>query len=355
MELIKKAQMDTLALSELPRERQEIINTLKDSLANGDMSTLDFGTEATRNISEFSAKMLETVKVKDMPEISDMLKNLMGELGKVDSKTLMDYKPGFFSKLFRVDDVKEYVQKFSNVNEVIVSICDKLIDATWQLKKDVELYEGYYKENFNYINDIDNYILAAKIRERELQAEIDEEIKQIDPSDRAEVIKLNLKQNNLSRLKSRIYDLSLNRESAIQNVEQIQIMEDGTLAIIEKIQTSIDLQIPTWRSQMVKAICLVRQRNGVDMQRAVTKTTNELIAINSKMFKESSLEIARAMQEGVIDIEVLEQSSKNTIETIQGVRQIVEEGQKKKDEAFRRLTVMNTDFNKALLEDKRRR
>lgn len=355
MELIKKAQMDTLALSELPRERQEIINTLKDSLANGDMSTLDFGTEATRNISEFSAKMLETVKVKDMPEISDMLKSLMGELGKVDSKTLMDYKPGFFSKLFRVDDVKEYVQKFSNVNEVIVSICDKLIDATWQLKKDVELYEGYYKENFNYINDIDNYILAAKIRERELQAEIDEEIKQIDPSDRAEVIKLNLKQNNLSRLKSRIYDLSLNRESAIQNVEQIQIMEDGTLAIIEKIQTSIDLQIPTWRSQMVKAICLVRQRNGVDMQRAVTKTTNELIAINSKMFKESSLEIARAMQEGVIDIEVLEQSSKNTIETIQGVRQIVEEGQKKKDEAFRRLTVMNTDFNKALLEDKRRR
>lgn len=355
MELIKKVQMDTLALSELPKERQEIICSLKESLANGDMSTLDFGTEATRNISEFSAKMLETVKVKDMPEISDMLKSLMGELGKVDSKTLMDYKPGFFSRLFRVDDVKEYVQKFSNVNEVIVSICDKLIDATWQLKKDVELYEGYYKENFNYINDIDNYILAAKIREKELQAEIDEEVKAIDPSDRAEVIKLNLKQNNLSRLKSRIYDLSLNRESAIQNVEQIQIMEDGTLAIIEKIQTSIDLQIPTWRSQMVKAICLVRQRNGVDMQRAVTKTTNELIAINSKMFKESSLEIARAMQEGVIDIEVLEQSSKNTIETIQGVRQIVEDGQKKKDEAFKRLTVMNTDFNKALLEDKRRR
>lgn len=355
MELIKKAQMDTLALSELPKERQEIICSLKESLANGDMSTLDFGTEATRNISEFSAKMLETVKVKDMPEISDMLKSLMGELGKVDSKTLMDYKPGFFSRLFRVDDVKEYVQKFSNVNEVIVSICDKLIDATWQLKKDVELYEGYYKENFNYINDIDNYILAAKIREKELQAEIDEEVKAIDPSDRAEVIKLNLKQNNLSRLKSRIYDLSLNRESAIQNVEQIQIMEDGTLAIIEKIQTSIDLQIPTWRSQMVKAICLVRQRNGVDMQRAVTKTTNELIEINSKMFKESSLEIARAMQEGVIDIEVLEQSSKNTIETIQGVRQIVEDGQKKKDEAFKRLTVMNTDFNKALLEDKRRR
>lgn len=355
MELIKKVQMDTLALSELPKERQEIICSLKESLANGDMSTLDFGTEATRNISEFSAKMLETVKVKDMPEISDMLKSLMGELGKVDSKTLMDYKPGFFSRLFRVDDVKEYVQKFSNVNEVIVSICDKLIDATWQLKKDVELYEGYYKENFNYINDIDNYILAAKIREKELQAEIDEEVNAIDPSDRAEVIKLNLKQNNLSRLKSRIYDLSLNRESAILNVEQIQIMEDGTLAIIEKIQTSIDLQIPTWRSQMVKAICLVRQRNGVDMQRAVTKTTNELIAINSKMFKESSLEIARAMQEGVIDIEVLEQSSKNTIETIQGVRQIVEDGQKKKDEAFKRLTVMNTDFNKALLEDKRRR
>lgn len=355
MELIKKVQMDTLALSELPKERQEIICSLKESLANGDMSTLDFGTEATRNISEFSAKMLETVKVKDMPEISDMLKSLMGELGKVDSKTLMDYKPGLFSRLFRVDDVKEYVQKFSNVNEVIVSICDKLIDATWQLKKDVELYEGYYKENFNYINDIDNYILAAKIREKELQAEIDEEVNAIDPSDRAEVIKLNLKQNNLSRLKSRIYDLSLNRESAIQNVEQIQIMEDGTLAIIEKIQTSIDLQIPTWRSQMVKAICLVRQRNGVDMQRAVTKTTNELIAINSKMFKESSLEIARAMQEGVIDIEVLEQSSKNTIETIQGVRQIVEDGQKKKDEAFKRLTVMNTDFNKALLEDKRRR
>ena len=132
-------------------------------------------------------------------------------------------------------------------------------------------------------------------------------------------------------------------------------MEDGTLAVIEKIQTSIDLQIPTWRSQMVKAICLVRQRNGIDMQRAVTRTTNDLITINSKMFKESSLEIARAMQEGVIDIDVLEQSSKNTIETIEGVRQIVAEGQKKREEAINKLAIMNTNFNKAMLENKIRR
>lgn len=355
MEHIKKVQMETLALAELPKERQDIINSLKETLENSDLTTLDFGTEATRKISDFSAKMLETVKVKDMPEISDLLKNLTEELGKVDSKTLMEYKPSFFSRLFRVDDVKEYVQKFSNVNEVIVSICDKLIDATWQLKKDVELYEEYYKENFNYINDIDNYIFAAKIREKELQEQIDEELKSIDPSDRIEVSKLGLKQNSLARLKTRIYDLSLNRESAIQNVEQITIMEDGTLAVIEKIQTSIDLQIPTWRSQMVKAICLVRQRNGIDMQRAVTRTTNDLITINSKMFKESSLEIARAMQEGVIDIDVLEQSSKNTIETIEGVRQIVAEGQKKREEAINKLAIMNTNFNKAMLENKIRR
>ena len=91
------------------------------------------------------------------------------------------------------------------------------------------------------------------------------------------------------------------------------------------------------------------------MQRAVTRTTNDLITINSKMFKESSLEIARAMQEGVIDIDVLEQSSKNTIETIEGVRQIVAEGQKKREEAINKLAIMNTNFNKAMLENKIRR
>ena len=71
MEHIKKVQMETLALAELPKERQDIINSLKETLENSDLTTLDFGTEATRKISDFSAKMLETVKVKDMPEISD--------------------------------------------------------------------------------------------------------------------------------------------------------------------------------------------------------------------------------------------------------------------------------------------
>lgn len=41
-------------------------------------------------LTDFSSKILETVKIKDSPEVEGMLSELMGELNTLDTQTLTE-------------------------------------------------------------------------------------------------------------------------------------------------------------------------------------------------------------------------------------------------------------------------
>lgn len=77
---------------------------------------------------------------------------------------------------------------------------------------------------------------------------------------------------------------------------------------------------------MAIALILMRQRNAVSAQRAVTDTTNDLLTQNASMLKQNAIETATENERGVVDIETLKQTQSDIIDTIEQTLQIQHEG-----------------------------
>lgn len=77
------------------------------------------------------------------------------------------------------------------------------------------------------------------------------------------------------------------------------------------------LQVFHFENQMAIALTLMRQRNAVSAQRAVTDTTNDLLTQNAAMLKQNAIETATENERGIVDIETLKTTQSDIIETIE--------------------------------------
>mgnify|MGYP001757427282 FL=1 len=153
----------------------------------------------------------------------------------------------------------------------------------------------------------------------------------------------------VDRLDKRIYDLQLSRQIAIQTAPQIRMIQNVNQALAEKIQSSILTSIPLWKNQMAIALTLMRQRNAVSAQRAVTDTTNDLLTQNASMLKQNAIETATENERGIVDIETLKTTQNDIIETIEQTLQIQQDGRQKRQAAEKELNGLENDLKQHLL------
>ena len=99
----------------------------------------------------------------------------------------------------------------------------------------------------------------------------------------------------VDRLDKRIYDLQLSRQIAIQTAPQIRTIQNVNQALVEKNSKFYTYKYSTLENQMAIALTLMRQRNAVSAQRAVTDTTNDLLTQNAAMLKQNAIETATKM------------------------------------------------------------
>jgi len=348
---LTKRQMENLDIATLSEERKNRIMTIKNSMKLSDDAILDFGSSASKELTEFSTELLKAIKLKDSPKVSQLFTELITELDKVDTSSMMTKKPSFFKRLFKVDELKNFIQQYDNVADVIEMIKTKLEACQYELKKDIITCDRYLEQNVRFINTLDDCVYAGKMVLKEVHTSVDDELMTIDPSDVLAVQDLNQKQNSLNRLDRKLYDLNLVRHNAVINTKQIALIKEGDAATIEKIQTSINTTIPLWETQMGEAIILMRQKNAVEMQKAVSDTTNRLLEMNSEILKNTTLDIAKEVQRGVIDIDVLEKSTQNLIDTLKGVREITKKGEADRANATKRLAECSLKLNQIVLSD----
>ena len=154
----------------------------------------------------------------------------------------------------------------------------------------------------------------------------------------------------VDRLEKRTYDLKLGRQITIQQAPQIRLIQNTNQALAEKIQASINTAIPLWKNQVAIALTLLRQKDAVTAQRQVSQTTNDLLTKNSEMLKISAIETAEENERGIVDIETLQKTQNDLIETIQETLRIQKEGKEKRRNAEIELTVMEEDLKTKLLE-----
>jgi len=323
---------------------------IKNSISLDTEATLNYATSASKNLTKFSTDLLQSMKLKDIPEVEGILRELLDGLGQVDASTLLDYKPSLWRRITHADVFSQFLASYDSVSDVIDKVKGKLEECNFQLKKDIEVCNKFLSQNMDYINELDNYIMAGRIKLQEEHKLLESEAKEVDQSDRLQVYNYEAHKSEVDRFERKLYDLILMREIAVQNVPQIMLIRDGDSILIEKIQSSINSAIPMWESQLVIAIQLLRQKGVIVIQKSVADATNALIVKNGQLLKSGSIEVAKELERGIIDVEVLKKNSETLISTFEAIATIRDEGRTKRIQATQELAALQTKLNEQLIQ-----
>ena len=314
---------------------------------------ISYGAAVQKQLGEFSHQMLSHVQAKDTGEIGDILNDLMERLNETDPNDLVAENQGFFQKFFGKikKSIYEMQAKYQEVGSQVDKIAIRLDHEKNGLLNDNLSLEQLYQRNKDFFDALNIYIAAGELKLVELQETLIPEAleKARVTGDQMDVQVVNDLEQFLDRLEKRNHDLKLTRQMTIQQAPQIRLIQNTNQALAEKIQSSITTTIPLWKNQIAIAMTLLRQKDAVTAQRQVSETTNQLIQKNSEMLKISTIETARENERGIIDLETLQKTQKDLIETLEETLKIQQEGRARRRKAEVELTNMEEDLRQKLL------
>lgn len=338
------------SLSDAEKKAINDFNTKMD--INDSTMLLQYGAKAQAKISQFSDSVLEDVKTKNTGEVGDLLAELVADIKSFDADVSGERKG--LAKIFHSakHEVDRILAKYSKVESNIDVIEKKLEQQKIQMLKDIAIFDTMYEKNLEYFKEISLYIIAGEkklkeIRENELPklvAKAKESGEQIDAQ------KVNDLENALNRFEKKLYDLKTTRVISIQMAPQIRLLQNNEAELVEKIQSSLINTIPLWKNQMVIALGISNAKKALETQKAVTDLTNDMLKKNSETLKQGSIELAEQSERAVVDIETLQKTNKDLIETLDKVIEIHENGRAKRQAAEAELVNIEKELKSKMLE-----
>ncbi|NBI33134.1 toxic anion resistance protein [Enterorhabdus sp. P55] len=309
---------------------------------------LTYGAGAQKKMADFSETALTRVRTQDLGEAGDLIANVVIELKSFDAE---DEKGlfGFFKR--QADKVTALKARYDKAEANVDKIVRALEGHQVTLMKDAAMLDQLYDLNLTYFKELTMYLLAgrkrlAEVREGELR-ELGETARATGRTEDAEAAQR--LEASCNRFEKKLSDLDLTRTIALQMAPQIRLVQNNEALMIEKIQTTLANTIPLWKSQMVLALGLANNEAALRAQAAVTDMTNELLRKNAEKLRQSTVEVARESERGIVEVETLRIANDNLIQTFDEVMRIQEEGRAKRAEAEVEMRKMEAELKEKLL------
>ena len=347
-----KAEPAKVEDTPLSPEEQKMVNDFaeKIDITNSQM-VLQYGAASQKKLSDFSETALSRVKTKDMGETGELITGLIAELQGFDA-TAEQPKGilGFFKKTG--NNIEQLKTRYESADKNVERIKAQLEDHQVTLMKDIAMLDKMYEMNLVYFKELTMYILAGKkkleqVRNNELKAAQEKAQRTQLPEDAQAARDLS---DMCDRFEKKLYDLELTRNVSIQMGPQIRLIQSNDTMMAEKIQTTIVNTIPLWKNQMVLALGIAHSQQAMQAERAVTDATNELLKKNAATLKQGTIDIAKESERGIVDIETLQQTNKQLIETLDELNKIRAEGKVKRANAEQELGRIEGELRSKLLE-----
>lgn len=314
---------------------------------------LQFGSQAQNKISQFSDSVLEDVKTKNLGEVGDLLSDLVGQIKSFDSE-IADQNKGGIAKLFTSAkrQLDKIIAKYNKIDSNIDMIEKSLENHKLQMLKDINIFDTMYKKNLDYFKELSLYIIAGERKLDELRNVTLPELQKIaaESGEQLDAQKVHDMEGIINRLEKKIYDLKTTRIISIQMAPQIRMIQNNEAELVEKIQGSLTNTIPLWKNQMVLALGINNAKQALGAQKAVTKLTNDMLNKNSEMLKQGSIDIAQESERAIVDVETLQKTNANIIETLDKVIEIHENGRQKRKEAEEQLEEIEKELKEKMVE-----
>lgn len=349
-EVIPQKQLQKEEVPVLTPEEQKMVN---DFAAKIDIENtnqiLQYGAGTQEKMADFSDTALENVKTQDLGEIGELISNVVGELKDFDVQEEGKFF-GFFRK--QTSKIENLKNKYDKAQANVEKITDSLQQHQVRLMKDSAMLDKMYEQNLNYFKELTMYILAGKKKLEETRNGKLAEMKNKAalsglPEDAQAARDLDEK---CSKFEKKLHDLELTRTIAMQTAPQIRLIQNNDTVMVEKIQTTIVNTIPLWKSQMVLALGIAHSAEAAQAQRQVTDITNELLRKNAETLHMATVETAKESERGIVDLETLQKTNADLIQTLDDVMRIQMEGRQKRQAAEMEMHRMEEELKRKLLE-----
>ena len=312
---------------------------------------MNYGSNAQKNISEFSEAALNSVRTKDLGEVGGMLGDLVVELQGLNFDP--EEKKGFLG-LFKkaTQNIASLKAQYDKAEVNVDKIVESLEKHEVVLMKDISMMDKMYERNLEYMKELTMYIIAGKLKIEQLRNEelpkYQQKAQESGLPEDAQAA--NDFANMIGRFEKKIHDLELTRTISIQMSPQIRMIQNNDSLMAEKIRSSIVNTIPLWKSQLVLALSLYHSDQAMKAQREVTDVTNQLLTKNAQALHQGSVAIAKETERGIVDIETLKKTNQELISTLDEVRQIQDDGRAKRMQAEEELGRIEGELKQKLLD-----
>ena len=258
-----RTQVETLS----PEQRSRV-EQIRDGINLMDTQTaIVYGVGAQRDIAGFSEQILTKVRNKDSGYVGELMSDLVIKVKEVGVDELDD---GFLDKIPFINNaaraLKKFIQRYEKLEVQIDQIEHELEQARMAMLKDITVFDGLFEKNLEYFRDLQVYIVAGEEKLAELR---DQTIPALRAEAQAKGDAMSAQvvrdfEDTVNRFEKKVYDLKLSKTIAIQTAPQIRLIQNNDKVLVDKIQTAILSTIPLWKSQIVIALGLERQKNVLD-------------------------------------------------------------------------------------------
>ena len=340
----------------LTDEEKKAIDTFLEKIdVKNTTQILQFGASAQNNISKFSDTVLQDVRTRSTGEVGGLLSNLVGEIKEFDSDIPTEEKKGFLGIFNSAKkQMEKLLAKYNKVENNISTIENQLENHKLQMMKDIAIFDNMYEQNLQYFKELSLYIIAGEKKLEELKNVTLPELQKVaeETKEQADAQAVNDMIATINRFEKRIYDLKTTRIISIQMAPQIRLIQNNDSELVEKIQSSLINTIPLWKNQTVIALGITNAKNALGAQKQVNEMTNEMLKKNSELLKQGTIDIAEQSEKAVVDVETLQKTNKDIIDTLDKVLEIHENGKVKRQEAEQQLEQIEGELKDKLLEIK---
>jgi uncharacterized protein YaaN involved in tellurite resistance len=321
-----------------PAEAQEAAALARALDVRDPIAVSGLGVRPQRDMNALTDPVMRLVATRETGEAGRSLTALMTTLRELDADSLGGQLESAVARLpviggwFR--GARRFIARYEKIGVKIDRTLAALETSKSRLVHDVALLDRLYEQNVACVRGLWISIGAGELKLQQLRAEHDarataaaasrDSIAIQDASDLGDAI---------TRLERRVHDLRLAAHVAIQSGPQIRLVQSADHALVEKIQSSILTTIPLWKHQIIIAIGLFNQKRALELQRAVTDTTNDILVRNAEMLKQGSGMVARETERGLVELETLRRVNRTLIETVEETLRIQAEGRQKRQEA----------------------
>lgn len=338
-------------LSGLSTEEKEHYSQIAKSLNVNDMTSVtSYGSDLQRAMDSYSSDFLKHQMSSTLSkDSSELISKLMTEIGHVELDDL-EAPTKFKQFLRRIPLLKKFVMsleelktKYNTIEENIDEITKKL-EATRQIAiRDNNALQHQFENNLDYVNQIEELIIAGKLKSNE----IEEEIHYMEDDPLADDYKVADLRSYKGQLDKRLTDLVMLRYAFKQSLVQIRIIQETNLMDATNTEAQITMAIPLWKNQLSLAVALYNQKQSIEVKSKVTDATNQLLMKNSEMMKTQAVEVVRQNQRSVIDVETLRKTTDDLLATIESVKKAQAEGASKRASAEAELMKLESKIRSA--------